>query len=86
MGVRTRLFVMMVLEIFIWGAWQPKIFSYMSLLGFEPWQQSLVGSTFGIASILGISVGAVKSHTSRGAAQLSEYLRGMPLMTGGHHG
>jgi RNA polymerase sigma-70 factor (sigma-E family) len=39
-----------------------------------------------VASILGISIGAVKSHSSRGAAQLGEYLRGMPLMTGGHHG
>lgn len=40
-----------------------------------------------VAAILGISVGAVKSHTSRGAAQLSEFLREMPLMTGGgHHG
>ncbi|MEV6299657.1 SigE family RNA polymerase sigma factor [Actinoplanes sp. NPDC051861] len=39
-----------------------------------------------VATILGISIGAVKSHTSRGAAQLSEYLNGMPLMTGGHHG
>ncbi|WIM97472.1 SigE family RNA polymerase sigma factor [Actinoplanes oblitus] len=40
-----------------------------------------------VAAILGISVGAVKSHTSRGAAQLSEFLRDMPLMTGGgHHG
>src|SRR5262245_7227099 len=51
---RFKLFLMMVLEIFVWGAWQPKIFSYMSLLDFEPWQQSLVGSTFGIASLLGI--------------------------------
>jgi len=39
-----------------------------------------------VAEILGISVGAVKSHTSRGAAQLSEFLREMPLMMGGHHG
>ncbi|GAA0449737.1 RNA polymerase sigma factor [Actinoplanes capillaceus] len=39
-----------------------------------------------VATILGISVGAVKSHTSRGAAQLSEFLRGIPLATGRHHG
>ncbi|GAA4598417.1 RNA polymerase sigma-70 factor (sigma-E family) [Actinoplanes octamycinicus] len=40
-----------------------------------------------VAAILGISVGAVKSHTSRGAAQLSEFLREMPLPAGGgHHG
>ena len=45
---------MMVLEIAIWGAWQPKIFPYMGMLGFEAWQQALVGSVFGIASILGI--------------------------------
>lgn len=54
MSVRAKLFVMMVFEIFILGAWQPKIFSYMTLRGFEPWQQSLVGSTFGIAALLGI--------------------------------
>lgn len=54
MSLRAKLFVMMVLEIFVWGAWQPKIFSYMDLLGFTPWQASLVGSTFGIASLLGI--------------------------------
>jgi MFS family permease len=45
---------MMVLEIAIWGAWQPKIFPYMGMLGFEAWQQALVGSIAGIASILGI--------------------------------
>jgi RNA polymerase sigma-70 factor (sigma-E family) len=39
-----------------------------------------------VAEILGISVGAVKGHASRGAAQLSGFLREMPLMTGGHHG
>ncbi|MHA3775678.1 MFS transporter [Verrucomicrobiota bacterium sgz303538] len=53
-SVRNKLFLMMVLEIAIWGAWQPKIFPYMGMLGFEAWQQALVGSVFGIASILGI--------------------------------
>lgn len=53
-SVRNKLFFMMVLEIAIWGAWQPKIFPYMGMLGFEAWQQALVGSIFGIASILGI--------------------------------
>ena len=52
--VRNKLFFMMILEIAIWGAWQPKIFPYMNMLGFAPWQQALVGSVFGIASILGI--------------------------------
>ncbi len=51
---RNKLFLMMVLEIAIWGAWQPKIFPYMGMLGFAAWQQALVGSVFGIASILGI--------------------------------
>lgn len=48
------LFLMMVLEIAIWGAWQVKIFSYMPLLGFEGWQMQLAGSMFGIASVVGI--------------------------------
>jgi RNA polymerase sigma-70 factor (sigma-E family) len=34
-----------------------------------------------VAEILGISVGAVKSHSSRGAAQLSTYLRDLPVTT-----
>jgi len=45
---------MMVLEIAIWGAWQIKIFPYMSMLGFTPGEQGWVGSVFGIASVLGI--------------------------------
>lgn len=45
---------MMVLEIAIWGAWQIKIFPYMTMLGFTPGQQGWVGSVFGIASVVGI--------------------------------
>lgn len=53
-GVRNRLLLMMVLQIAIWGAWQPKIFPYMGMLGFSAWQQALVGSSWGIAAIVGI--------------------------------
>ncbi|QDT57363.1 Putative nucleoside transporter YegT [Caulifigura coniformis] len=53
-AVRFKLFLMMVIEIFIWGAWQPKIFAYMAMLKFDAWQMALVGSSFGIASLLGI--------------------------------
>jgi MFS family permease len=54
MTVRTRLFLMMVLQLAVWGAWAPKLFPYMGMLGFSPWQQSLVGSAWGIASVAGI--------------------------------
>jgi hypothetical protein len=49
-----KLFIMMVLEIAIWGSWQVQIFTYMPMLGFEAWQQNLAGSMFGIASVVGI--------------------------------
>lgn len=54
MSTSFRLFVMMVLQLAIWGAWAPKIFPYMGMLGFEPWQQSLVGSSWGVAALVGI--------------------------------
>ncbi len=51
---RGRLFLMMVLEFFIWGAWLPLIFGYLPSLGFSPWQQSLVLNAFPLASIVGM--------------------------------
>ena len=54
MSVRGRLFVMMVLEFFIWGAWLPLIFGYLPSLGFSPLQQSLILSAFPVASIVGM--------------------------------
>ncbi|GAA2478713.1 SigE family RNA polymerase sigma factor [Winogradskya humida] len=36
-----------------------------------------------VAEILGISIGAVKSQTSRGAAQLSTFLQEIPMSIGG---
>jgi MFS family permease len=54
MNPRPRLFVMMVLEFFIWGAWLPLIFGYLPSLGFSPGQQALVLNAFPIASIVGM--------------------------------
>jgi len=54
MTTQARLFVMMVLQLAVWGAWAPKLFPYMTMLGFTPWQQSLVGSCWGVAALAGI--------------------------------
>jgi nucleoside transporter len=52
MSVRLKLFVMMFLEFFIWGAWLPLIFGYLPSLKFEAWQQSLILNAFPAAAIL----------------------------------
>lgn len=51
-----RLWLMMVLEFAIWGAWLPLIWGYMGPdgLAFTEPQISWVGSAFAIASIVGI--------------------------------
>ena len=54
MTTQARLFLMMVLQLAVWGAWAPKLFPYMGMLGFAPWQQSLVGSCWGVAALAGI--------------------------------
>jgi predicted MFS family arabinose efflux permease len=53
-GIRFKLFLMMVLEFFIWGAWLPLIFGYLPSLGFTPSQQSWILNAFPIASIVGM--------------------------------
>jgi len=51
---RFKLFLMMVLEFFIWGAWLPLIFGYLPSLGFTDVQQSLILNAFPVASIIGM--------------------------------
>ena len=51
--MRIRL-LLMALQIAIWGAWAPKLFPYMTVLGFSAGQQALVGGSWGIAAIVGI--------------------------------
>src|SRR5512139_732199 len=53
-GPRGRLFLMMVMEFFIWGAWLPLIFSYLPSLGFTPIQQAWVLNAFPLAAIAGM--------------------------------
>jgi len=53
-GPRNKLFLMMVMEFFIWGAWLPLIFSYLPSLGFSPVQQSWILNAFPLAAIVGM--------------------------------
>lgn len=52
--IRFKLFLMMVLEFFIWGAWYPLIFGYLPSLGFSPAEQTWILSTFPVAAIIGM--------------------------------
>lgn len=45
---------MMVLELFIWGAWLPLIFGYLPALKFDPFQQSMILGAFPVAAIVGM--------------------------------
>ncbi len=53
-AVRFKLFLMMVLELFIWGAWLPFIFGYLPGLGFTTVQQALILNAFPVAAIIGM--------------------------------
>src|SRR5436190_3124744 len=53
-SIRWKLFLMMVLELFIWGAWLPLIYGYLPSLGFTPAQQSWILNAFPIAAIIGM--------------------------------
>ena len=45
-STRNKLFLMMVMEFFIWGAWLPLIFGYLPSLGFTPIQQAWILNAF----------------------------------------
>lgn len=53
-AIRFKLFLMMVLEFFIWGAWFPLIFGYLPSLGFSASEQSWILNAFPIAAIAGM--------------------------------
>jgi nucleoside transporter len=53
-NIRLRLFLMMVLEFVIWGAWLPLIYNYLPSLKFTPAEQSWILNAFPLSAILGI--------------------------------
>ncbi|MES2706663.1 MAG: MFS transporter [Verrucomicrobiota bacterium] len=53
-GIRNKLFLMMVLEFFIWGAWLPLIFGYLPAMGLSEGEQTLILSAFPVAAIIGM--------------------------------
>ena len=53
-GIRNKLFLMMILEFFIWGAWLPLIFGYLPAMGLSEAEQKLILSAFPVAAIIGM--------------------------------
>ena len=53
-SIRFRLFLMMILEFFVWGCWLPLIYGYLPSLGFTPGQQALILNTFPAAAVIGM--------------------------------
>src|SRR6266436_2226035 len=53
-AIRFKLFLMMILEFFIWGAWFPLIFGYLPSLGFTTGEQSWILNAFPFAAIVGM--------------------------------
>jgi predicted MFS family arabinose efflux permease len=51
-GTQFRLFLMMVLQLAIWGSWALQIFGYVGGLGFTPFQQSMILNAFPVGAIL----------------------------------
>lgn len=52
--VRGRLFVLMLLQYFIWGSWLPLIYGYLPSLGFTLQQQALVLNAFPVSALVGM--------------------------------
>src|SRR5258708_33946145 len=53
-SIRFRLFLMMILEFFIWGCWLPLIYGYLPSLGFSPGEQAWILNAFPIAALVGM--------------------------------
>ncbi len=86
MSTSVKLFVLMVLQLFIWGAWLPVIFGYLPSLGFTKDQGAWILNAFTMASITAMLFSApfadrrfaaekflAVSHVIGGAAMIALY-------------
>ncbi|MGC9940809.1 MAG: MFS transporter [Verrucomicrobiota bacterium] len=83
-STRWKLFVMMVLEFFIWGAWLPLIFNYLPSLGFSPVQQSWILNAFPLAAILGMFFGnqfADRNFAAEKFLAASHFIGGLAMIS-----
>lgn len=53
-SIKNKLFIMMILEFFIWGAWLPKIFGYLPAIGFSGNEQLAILLAFPVSAIVGM--------------------------------
>src|SRR5271156_2242495 len=85
-SIRFKLFLMMVLEFFIWGAWLPLIFSYLPSLGFSPGEQSLILNAFPVAAIVGMFFSnqfADRNFAAEKFLAVSHLIAGLAILTCG---
>src|SRR5256885_15962118 len=83
-SIRFKLFLMMVLEFFIWGAWLPLIFGYLPSLGFSPAEQSWILNAFPIAAIVGMFFSnqfADRHFSAERFMALSHFVGGLAILS-----
>jgi nucleoside transporter len=78
-----KLFVMMVLEFFIWGAWLPKIFGYLPAVGFTANEQFAILMAFPVAAVVGMFFSnqfADRNFAAQRFMAFSHLISGLALM------
>ena len=81
-SIRFKLFLMMVLEFFIWGAWLPLIFGYLPSLGFnDTWQQPLILNAFPVAAIIGMFFSNQFADRHFAAEKFLAFVQGVDLFS-----
>tara|TARA_B100001093_G_C26816941_1_gene1010162 strand:- start:363 stop:1658 length:1296 start_codon:yes stop_codon:yes gene_type:complete len=78
-----KLFLMMFLQMFIWGAWLPMIFVYLPMLGYSPFEQSWILNAFPVAAIISVFFGnqfADRNFAAEKFLSLSHLIGGLALI------